>query len=336
MRSSRSSTAPTRTPPTVYPAKSSGWDVEHPNNPEPHRWQLVALVASNIYQALTPSPGSWTCAPDYTQSNGVITPGSSFQIWQPGYYHLLEFDVQEHHIPPPGGGMFPPDNATCADDIGGAPWVSAVGPYNDGVTIVVGHCRHYLSVYFTVTATGDCSGLKAPYTDAPYINQYDWGNKAKLPSDQYGSRGGNACGSSSMNAMLFRAAGSAPGTAAQTSLYNDTAVNAIANGAQNSFDFNKAEGIAKSLGYKNAKVVGLGGTLDKRGVASENLLTDYLKNGPVLTSTRFGAGDWSTAGGGHVILFLRTAAGLGAGGSEGDYIVSDPAGGFFADPTSHY
>ena len=37
-------------------------------------------------------------------------------------------------------------------------------------------------------------------------------------------------------------------------------------------------------------------------MASENDLSDWLGEGPVITSTLFGDGEWSTAGGGHVIL----------------------------------
>ena len=324
-----------RLPPNVYPPSYTGWDVEHPNIVEKNRWKSVDQVASNTYQALTPSPGSWTCAPDFVQSNGVSTPGDTFALWRPGYYHVLEFDVQEHHVPPPSSYPWPPDTASCADDIGGASYVSAIGPLNNGQTVVIGHCRHYQSIYFTVTADGDCTGLTPPYTDAPYVNQYDWGNKAKIVTDQYGARGGNACGASSFNMMLFNAAGSAPGTKAQTALYGATANNIVGNGLKNEFDFNAAQTMAESRGYTNARVVGLGGS-QTSGVAAENLLTTFLKNGPVLTSTTFGAGDWSTAGGGHVILFLRKYAGLGAGASDGDYIVDDPAGGFFADPASHY
>ena len=69
--------------------------------------------------------------------------------------------------------------------------------------MVVGHCRHYVNIYFTVVAFGHCNGLNTPYVQAPYINQYDWGRQsAGPPRDQYQDPGGNACGSSSMNMML--------------------------------------------------------------------------------------------------------------------------------------
>ena len=322
-----------RVPPLVYPARNSGWDIEHPNKQTTAPWPAVSFIASgDIDQNFGTAPCD---GPRFIQSDGHVASGTVFTLWQPGYYHVIEFDVTEHHqpiTPPP----FPPDKATCTDDVpvSGA-HLSYINSWGD--TMVVSHCRHYVNIYFTVVASGICKGVSGPpYIGAPYINQYDWGNHGGPPKDQYGDRGGNACGSSSLNAMLFNALHASRGTSPSTSIYNDTAVNPVANGAVNYFDFYKARAVLVSMGYLAARVVDLGGGVQSNGVAEENQLTEWLKQGPVLTSTTFGAGPWSTAGEGHVILFLGTAPGIGAGESPGDYIASDPAGPFFSDPHHHY
>jgi hypothetical protein len=332
-----------RVPPHVYPAKSAGWGNDHPNLAPPRGvWPTISQAAKNDYQALSPSPGAWTCAPADTHADGVDVPEPDFQIWTPGYYHMIEFDVTESHtMPPPSTYPWPPDSATCSDDIGGSPYVSAIGPYNDGRSIVTGHCRHYIGMYFTVVASGDCKGVAGPpYIGAPYINQYDWGNSSGgPPRDQYGPHGtpgGNACGASSLSMMLFNANNSRPGTKSATAVYNETAIYPPQNGISNGFNFEKARTELVSAGYLAARVVYFHGQAGPNGVAEENDLSEYLKQGPVLTSTLFGDGPWSAAGGGHVILVLRQQAAQGAGESPGDYIVADPAGPFFQDPRNHY
>lgn len=316
----------------VYPTFSSGWANPRPDLPPPSGvWPAITQVAQNFYQGVGPIGQTWTCKPTDMHADGTQVAEPDFTLWTPGFYHMVELDVSEHHQPitaPPR----PPDTATCTNDIGGTPYLSQIGNWDDGSTMVVGHCRQYINVYFTVVASGDCSGLSKPYVGAPYINQYDWGRQAGGPPvDDHHDPGGNACGSSSLNMMLGNAT-------PQVSLYNVTAHLPVGNGNNNYFDFDKALTALRSMGYKNArKITDFGGTVDFRGVASENDLSDWLKQGPVLTSTQFGAGEWSTAGGGHVILVLRKVPAQGAGESDGDYVVEDPAGGYFSDPlTNHY
>ena len=313
----------------VYPTRYNGWANDDPTRQTHASWNAISPVATNNYEKIGNT--AWSCNPTVVQADGSTVPGSLITINQPGYYHLLEFDVSETHtMPPPSTFPWPPDTASCPDDIGGSPYISAIGEFNDGKSIVTGHCRHYVSIYFTVYAyASGCPG-SAPYVKAPYINQYDWGQQhGGPPIDAYGQRGGNACGASSLNMML--------GTATpQSSLYDDTAAKPPANGIKNWFDFNEAEAILQSQGYKQARVVGFSGAINPLGEASENSLSDWLKLGPVLTSTQFGAFDWSRAGDGHVVLVTKKLAAQGAGQSDGDYIVSDPAGDYFINPSNHY
>ena len=313
----------------VYPTFHSGWDNNNPSKPAPPGvWPVISFVASG---GVDQNFGTAPCKqPEFAQADGSLVPGSAFKIDTPGFYHLIEFDVTEHDQPiqPP---PFPPDNATCADDTEtpDQAHLSYIDAWGD--TMVVGHCRHYINIYFTVVAFGHCGGdVTPPYVKAPYINQYDWGRQpGGPPRDENKDPGGNACGSSSLNMMLGNAT-------PQIALYNATALYPVGDGKNNRFDFNKALDILKSEGYKNARFANLGGDVDARGVASENDLSDLLGDGPVITSTLFGDGEWSTAGGGHVILVLSKAAARGAGGSLGDYIVEDPAGAYFSDPIKHY
>ena len=108
----------------VYPAFSSGWANPNPAKPPPPGvWPAITQVGSNFYLGVGPNSQTWACTPKDAHADGTEVPEPSFTLGTPGYYHLVELDVTEHHQPiqPP---PFPPDPATCSDDIGGAAYLS--------------------------------------------------------------------------------------------------------------------------------------------------------------------------------------------------------------------
>jgi hypothetical protein len=160
----------------------------------------------------------------------------------------------------------------------------------------------------------DCGG--SDYGDpssSSYINQYDAGDALDLPVS-HGQKGGNSCGPTSMAMLLNgfkRGAGSTAFPDLQE-LYDAT----VSGG---NFTWANGLGTAYSMGYFGA-VQGFG--LDE--------INGWLASGvPVLASTTFSTTAWGNRGGGHVILITgRTAS--------GDYVVSDPAGDYYASSTDHY
>lgn len=186
--------------------------------------------------------------------------------------------------------------------------------------------------------------------DSQYINQYDAGGTHRLPK-AYNQRGGSACGPSSLSMLInniqhARGVARAGKMADLDALYGDGTTDAnghpngvmrLANGQNTAitdnadaiYDRSRAEAILASAHWTFQETIGKAG------------LDAALDAGmQVIQSTSFGTGGQAynnnggmggSFGGGHMVLFVgRTPM--------GDYIVEDPAGDYFADPThsSHY
>ncbi len=183
-------------------------------------------------------------------------------------------------------------------------------------------------------------GGNSDYLDrvhSTYINQYDAGCAsdpfpAGLPvafSD--GQRGGDACGSSSLtmllNAMQYASGVDMANRQDLVGVYWATADQPVGNPAPDGNSFNWANGraLARQLGYRNAKSFNGG----------KAVIDGHLGNNvAVVVSTRFGGGvKW---GKGHCVLLLDRTPADPVTGSEGFYVVDDPAGDYRLPPGIRY
>ena len=180
--------------------------------------------------------------------------------------------------------------------------------------------------------TGSCpaNGDMSSWPAVGYINQYDAGNRLGLPT-RFGQAGGNSCGPSSLLMALLRIGAPSPlpdlGTVFDGAMQRTRA--AVAPNGQNSFDPYRATAYLMSIGFREARVLVLGRSADAANVT--NLATLYQEvatQHPVLVSTAFGTRRWGTTGGGHMIAVTGIA--------NGNFVVMDPAGNFFGNPSNHY
>ena len=254
-------------------------------------------------------------------------------VEQPGphvfaqYYQSVHFravaDTTNAPIPQPcarNDPDFPDPNSEVAPppDVANLTWV------------VDAFCNTTIVTGFYVASTGQCParGDMSRWPATSYINQYDAGSRLRLPVARDGRRGGNACGPSSLLMAMLQSAGSR-NLPKLAFTYDETMRHkaaAIGRDRRNVFQGGKAVAHLKSLGWKAAKQTSPLGTTAE--ALTETILTKLAK-GPVVISTAFGGSRWGVTGGGHMIAIV-------AADRRGNFIVEDPAGNFFASPTSHY
>ncbi len=306
----------------VYPASAAAFN--------PVKWKATTGVATRTFVNVKPSG---PCGNFTIEANGT-TDGAPVVLWTPGYYTVRWFVIDELQLPLPTGRL-PPDVATCKDDVGGNPYITAISEDNANGRLVFQHCRHFKTISFTVLGDPGTACKDAGYVGPFYFNQYASGSKYGLPSDQFGVRGGNACGPSSVAMALHLRGETHPNVAAA---YAGVMSKPAKDGQENYLDGAKTKAYLRSLGYQNARVVEFKAPTDV--VAPDNEQVHGLLDGhegPVILSTTFAAGPWSERGAGHIILVVSRVPARGAGPSPGDYIVRDPAGDFFARPDAkHY
>jgi hypothetical protein len=185
-------------------------------------------------------------------------------------------------------------------------------------------------------------GSGSDYRDpvhATYINAYDAGNASApfpdgLPeafSDN--QRGGDACGAAALtmllNAMQYAAGVDTANRQDLVGVYWETADQPVADPAPgpggNNFNWIKGRNLARNIGYQNAKYLNGG----KAAIDAQ-----LANNVAVVASTRFGLGpNWSK---GHCVLLLSRTPADPATGSEGFYVVDDPAGYVAQTPAGGY
>lgn len=307
----------------VYPASPAAFN--------PLKWKATTTVATRAFGNVTPSApcGNSTIEADGTADTAPVV------LWTPGYYTVRWFVIDEVQLPLPTGSRVPPDVATCKDDFGGSPYVTDIPADATNGLLVFMHCRHFKTISFTVLGDPGTECRDAGYVGPFYFNQYASGSKYRLPTDQYGIRGGNACGPSSVAMALHLRGATHPDVAAA---YANVMGRPARDGQANFLDGVKTTAYLRSLGYKAARIVEFDAPTSV--VAPENEQLHGLLDGhegPVILSTTFGAAPWSVRGGGHIILVVGRVPARGAGLSTGDYIVRDPAGDFFARPDAkHY
>jgi hypothetical protein len=190
-------------------------------------------------------------------------------------------------------------------------------------------CNTTKTTGFYVTARAQCpvSQDMTQWPVAPYINQYDAGERLLLPVGQ-GKRGGNACGPSSLlMAMLgWSGANDLPTLKDAFDHTMQLSSSQVTANAENSFVGSpKAVAYAKSLGWLSAHTVGLGTSVEE----IELHVLEALSKGPVVISTAFGGARWGKTGGGHMIAIV-------AADGRGSFIVEDPAGNYFSTPKNGY
>ena len=198
-------------------------------------------------------------------------------------------------------------------------------PNGDNHWSVSTFCNTAKTVGFYVRAATSCpmSGDMSGWPGTPYIQQYDVGKRLKLPA-RHGKKGGNACGPSSLLMVMLRNGGAAdlPTLEATFDATMQKARKDVKDEDQNQFAGDpKGVRFAKSLGWRDARTVGLGNGVE---IMTERLLTSLAK-GPLVLSTAFGTARWGVTGGGHMIAVMGADP-------RGHFIVADPAGNYFAEP----
>lgn len=192
----------------------------------------------------------------------------------------------------------------------------------------------------------------ATLSSNPYINQYDAGPVLNLPISSATSgaiRGGNACGPSSMTMLIngYKVANAVPrrlnlftsadySTLTKVSAYGMTMKLAPMDNANNKFDWGRAQTYLKHLGYKGANQFSHATSVNPTVGQLKAYLDDNLAMGvPVLLSTTYSSkrrDHTNPYSDGHVILAVGRT-------SNGDYLVKDPAGDYFAgaaNANQHY
>jgi hypothetical protein len=198
---------------------------------------------------------------------------------------------------------------------------------DDGKVWVVGSfCNTTKIVGLYVKSVARCSskGDMSRWPGMPYINQYDAGARLGLPL-RFGYRGGNAAGPASLLMAMLRSSGprSLP---ALTTVYDRTMQrprSATGPNQPNTFVGAKAVAFLRSMGWRSARLRSLGSTVQQ---IEARLLTS-LARGPVVISTAFGNAAWGQTGDGNVLAIYGADR-------RGNFIVGDPAGNWFASPTS--
>jgi hypothetical protein len=198
---------------------------------------------------------------------------------------------------------------------------------DDGKVWVVGSfCNTTKIVGLYVKSVARCSskGDMSRWPGMPYINQYDAGARLGLPL-RFGYRGGNAAGPASLLMAMLRSSGprSLP---TLTTVYDRTMQrrrSAVGPNQPNAFVGSKAVAFLRSMGWRSARLRSLGSNVRQIEV---QLLTS-LARGPVVISTAFGNAAWGQTGDGNVLAIYGADR-------RGNFIVGDPAGNWFASPTS--
>jgi hypothetical protein len=65
--------------------------------------------------------------------------------------------------------------------------------------------------------------------------------------------------------------------------------------------------------------------------SNEAMIDRALEQGPIVIATDLGTGPWGTTGDGHMIVVTGRDE-----TNPGEYVVYDPAGNYFSNPTDHY
>jgi hypothetical protein len=322
---------------TVDPKRADGGPggVELTESPLPRLEKIGEGVTDDFSAA--PVPQGWAQVQDpggpcVVTSLGIdaSVSGQSVILGRPGPYVFQIYDSTVHHVLV-NDGSEDPTPAPCAEND------TEYYPFNLGLPpadapagqhwAAESFCNKTTVIHFFVRSdNGACpvSGNMTQWPSVPYINQYDAGARLGLPKN-----GGNACGPSSLLMGLLKAgAGSTP---TLPSAYDETMAyrgSQLAPGAGNEFKYYKAATFLKSLGFRQARPVFFGASSDEANVQNVAKLYQEVVKGPVVLSTAFGTGRWGVTGGGHMILVT--------GIKNGNFVVSDPAGNYFGDNTSHY
>lgn len=214
---------------------------------------------------------------------------------------------------------------------------TALPPFTKHTETTNGDTQTTVDDNWQITVKHDCGSSDGKNSsNSPYINQYDAGSAFNLSTDQYGSKGGNACGPSSLS-MATNANKQANGKADSADLsnvYKTTMTDAPQNGIENNFDWGKAKADADGMGYSTTSYDPSNPPPDPlhpgQGESELDFVNDHVSAGQqVLVSTTFTSKPYPQSGGGHVILVTGITAG-------GDFVVSDPAGDYASGPQGHY
>lgn len=293
-------------------------------------------------------------APDASASGGSIV------LRRPGPYVYWTFDHTVHWVKVSDTAA-DPAALPCAQD----PNQAARSPAPAGSPPSRrGHGWHWAIDSFCTTvkwrsfdvlgSPGRC-GLTTDASLWPgvgYINQYSAGIRLGLPSAR-GSAGGNACGPSSLLMAMLQSVqrNASDGHVARArkaallplqNVFDQTMEHRRGQmpSSPNEFVGSKASVFLRRHGWNEVTLERLGTDADsienettspELDRSNEAVIDRALNEGPVVIATDLGTGPWGTTGDGHMIVVTgrdRT--------NPGEYVVYDPAGNYFADPTGHY
>jgi hypothetical protein len=221
--------------------------------------------------------------------------------------------------------------------------------FNPRDSIPLKYCAKETSAtkFYVLGSNGGCpqDGDMSQWPNAPYINQYDAGERLGLEHGSEDPRpGAPACGASSlmMGMLNSLARQNKQKPAAWWPRLKDVYDNTVLRPTK---DFSAAKGavLLKGMGWKDARARDF--LKDQASIAdagppypilypnptNEAAIDLALQNGPVEVSTAFGGVEWGKMGAGHMILIVGIDP-----QQPGEYIVDDPAGNYFSSPKHHY
>jgi len=243
-------------------------------------------------------------------------------LQQPGPHVFVQYDQQVSFVRVPSTDASTPQPCAANDPEFPEPSADIPPPpdLDDEMVWAVGRfCNTTKIVGLYVQSAAQCRsrGDMSRWPGMPYINQYDAGARLGLPL-QFGYRGGNASGPSSLLMAMLRSAGPRSLPTLKTVYYRTMQQNAFAGGP-------KAVAFLRSLGWRSASHHNLGTTVQQ----IERQILTSLARGPVVISTAFGNGSWGQTGGGHMIVIVGADR-------RGNFIVEDPAGNWFSSHKGGY
>jgi hypothetical protein len=298
-------------------------------------FDLATFSGASLQGKGQAEPDGSTCVVEALTGDSTAS-GPEVTLMRPGPYTLEQIDSKVHWVAV-GEGEAAPTPTACENNNKYYP-IPESGlnpPPNPEVKWAVStYCNIVTVTHFEVAAgPGGCpkSGDGSQFPADPYLNQYAAGALDGLPLS-FSAAGGNACGPSS---LLMGLAHVLPANALPTlnRVFDETMTLSSAlvepNG-ENVFQGRaRAVPYLQSIGFKQAKVVGLQDDLLARAGGNEIQINTGLAGGPIVISTDLGASRWGVAGGGHMVLVEGQA-------SPTMYTIDDPAGNFFSRSKGHY